>query len=95
MSEFTSALKPYDLETALAADRGEDCLIIDVGTDKNGHPVASLKHVAEQVDHYVHPARAQTFAATKLYIIGRWDPTPSGPPAELESKSTEIKVGVF
>jgi hypothetical protein len=92
MSEFKSALKPYGLEAALAADRGEDCLIIDVGTDKDGHSVASLGHVTKQVDHYVQPARARTFAATKLYIIGRWNWQLPGLLPEAESEKTEIKV---
>jgi hypothetical protein len=94
MSEFKSALKTFDLEAALATDRGEDCLIIDVGTDKNGHSVASLRHIAEQVDHYVHSARAKTFRTTKLYIIGRWNLTQPGllSESELEKFVTQVSV---
>jgi hypothetical protein len=94
MSEFKSALKPYDLEAALAADRGDDCLIIDVDTDKNGHSVASLRHVAEQVDHYVQPTCTKTLAATKLYIIGRWNLTQPGSSAEAESEKIVPQVSI-
>jgi hypothetical protein len=94
MSEFKSALKPYDLWAALAADRGEDCLIINVGRDKEGSAVASLKHVSEQVDHYIHHAQAPTFAATKLYIVGSWNSPPPENVAEAESKRTAIEVSV-
>jgi hypothetical protein len=94
MSELKSALKPYDIEAALVVDRGEDCLIIDVGTDKNGHSVASLRHVAEQVDHYVHPTCTKTLAATKLYIIGRWNLTQPGSSAESESEKIVTQVSI-
>jgi acyl-coenzyme A synthetase/AMP-(fatty) acid ligase len=73
MSDFKSALEPFNLEAALWADRGGGCLVVDVsGRTEHGQYVASLKQVTEQVDYYLHHANAPTFAATKLYVVGDW-----------------------
>jgi hypothetical protein len=92
MGEFKSALKPYNLKAALAADRGEDCLVINAGQDETGRAIPSLKHVSEQVERYLHHARPSTFAATKLYLIGTWNLTP--PEVELGTESTEGEIEV-
>lgn len=76
MSEFKLALKPYDLKTALATDRGEDCLVLDVSHDENSQPVASFKHVVDTVEHYVAQVDGPVFLASKLYVVGEWILTP-------------------
>jgi hypothetical protein len=95
MGEFKSALKPYDVEAALAGDRGEDCLVIDVGRDEAGRAIPSLKHVSEQVERYLQHARSSTFAATKLYLIGKWNLTPPEYVVEDEWNKNEIEVSIF
>jgi len=92
MSEFRSALRAYDLERALATDRGTDCLVIDVGRDDSGQSVPSLAHVVECVDHVLHHARAVAFAATKLYIIGDWNLTPIDSEEALDEEAKETKA---
>lgn len=96
MSEFKSALRTYDLDKALAADRGDDCLVIDVGHNENGEAVPSLQRIVRQVNHHVHNAPALAFAATKLYIIGKWILTPSQGGFEVEAdeggKKTEASA---
>ncbi|KAH5270076.1 hypothetical protein HBI71_064910 [Parastagonospora nodorum] len=92
MSEFRSALKAYNLEKALAADRNSGCLVIDVGHDENGHSIPSHAHVIERVDHVLHYARAAAFAATKLYIVGDWNLTPIDSGDELDEEAKETKA---
>jgi hypothetical protein len=94
MSEFKSALKAYDLQKALAADHGVDCLVIDVGRDDNGQSVPSLAHVIERVDHVLHHARASAFAATKLYVVGEWNLTPTMNIDKVDAGAKELKVGL-
>ena len=67
MSE--AELRPYDLTAALASDRGDNCLVIDVGGDNK----PSVKRVADTVEHNLIHASSKVFAATKLYVIGSWD----------------------
>jgi hypothetical protein len=86
MSEFKSALKPYDLDTALATDRGEDCLIINVGRDEGGQSVASLKQVSDAVERYVNDEPELVSSATKLYVVGEWNLTPYAATTDAESK---------
>jgi hypothetical protein len=93
MSEFRSALKAYNLEKVLAADRNSGCLVIDVGHDENGQSIPSHAHVIERVDHVLHYARAAAFAATKLYIVGDWNLTPIDSGGELDEEAQETKVG--
>jgi hypothetical protein len=90
MSEFRSALKAYDLESALASDRGDRCIVIDVGHDGKGQSVCSLHRVLEQVHQHLQHVHTPTFAATKLYIIGTWSPSPSE--AEAMSETAEVSV---
>jgi hypothetical protein len=92
MSEFKSALKPYDLEAALATDRGDDCLVLDVGYDENGEPVASLGHVVDQVEHYVAHVDDPIFSATKLYIVGAWNLTPTELKDETDTEANDIEA---
>ncbi|KAF1913972.1 hypothetical protein BDU57DRAFT_558891 [Ampelomyces quisqualis] len=75
MSEFKTALKAYDLDVALALDRSDPCLVIDVAHNESGQLVPSLQRVIEQVDKYFHDSHAPTFTATKLYVIGQWNLT--------------------
>lgn len=72
MSDFGSAVQPYDLEKAVAADRGDDCIILDVGRTEDGQPVCSFKHVLAQVERHLVHADTPPCAAKKLYIIGDW-----------------------
>jgi hypothetical protein len=97
MSEFKSALRAYDLDKALAADRGADCLIIEVGRNERGEAVASLQRVADQVDHYIHDVPGSAFAATKLYIIGKWTLIPNVSEEETggEVRDTEVNEIIF
>jgi hypothetical protein len=67
MSE--AEIQPYDLAAALASDRGDDCLVIDVGGDNK----PSVKRVADTVEHKLIHASGKVFVATKLYVIGAWD----------------------
>jgi hypothetical protein len=76
MSEFKKALKPYNLEVALAEDRGKDCLVVDIGRDEDGQSVTSLQQIIKQDHRHDHHAYTPHFAATKLYIIGDWNLTP-------------------
>jgi hypothetical protein len=76
MSEFKSALKPYDLDPALATDRGEDCLVINVGRNDTGHLIASLKQVTDLVESYLNDKPELVLSATKLYVIGKWNLMP-------------------
>jgi hypothetical protein len=92
MSDFKSALKAFDLEKALAADRGKDCLIIDVGRNENGQSLSSHVHAIEQVDQHLQQARAFAFAATRLYIIGEWNLTPHEHEDGANEKVKETKV---
>jgi hypothetical protein len=88
MSEFRSALKAYDLEFALATDRGDRCIVIDVGHDEKGQSVPSLDQVIEQVHQHIQHVHTPTFAATKLYVIGAWNLTLS----EVEVKNEPVEV---
>jgi hypothetical protein len=88
MSEFQSALKPYNLEAALAADRGDDCLIFDVGHDASGQSVASLGEVIAKVENYLDVPNV-VVSATKLYVVGKWKLTPT---EVVESDSIAISV---
>jgi hypothetical protein len=72
MSESKSVQQSYTLDTALAADHGPDCIIINVGLDKTGQLLNSLDRLIEQVDHYISDTHASTFSAKKLYVIGDW-----------------------
>jgi hypothetical protein len=92
MTEFKSALRPYDLEKALTADRGGDCLVIDVGRNDKGEIISSLQRVTEEVDHFIQHAPTTTFAAKKLYIIGKWNLTPAEVNDEAESQPKKIEV---
>jgi hypothetical protein len=89
MSEFQSALKPYNLEAALAADHGEDCVIFDVGHDATGQSVASFKEVVDKVGQYLSDMPETVASTTKLYVIGRWRLTPT---EVVESDSVAISV---
>jgi hypothetical protein len=90
MSEFRSALKAYDLESALASDRGDRCIVINVGHDEKGQSACSLRRVLEQVHQHLQHVHTPTSAATKLYIIGTWSPTPSE--AEAMSEAAEVSA---
>jgi len=92
MSEFKSALKPYDLEAVLAADRGDDCLILDVGRNESGQAVASLKHVVDTVERYIAQVDDPIFSATKLYIVGDWKRSPTQSRKDMDSDNLEPKV---
>ena len=92
MSEFKSALKPYDLDAALAADRGDDCLILDVGHNESGQAVASLKHVVDTVERYIAQVDDPVFSATKLYVVGDWKRSPTQSKNEIDSDDLEPKV---
>jgi hypothetical protein len=91
MGEFKSALKAYDLDKALAADSGIDCLIIDVGRDETGQVVPSLARVIERVDHLLHHSN---LTVDKLYIIGKWNQTPCEHENKADSGVEELKAGV-
>jgi LPS O-antigen subunit length determinant protein (WzzB/FepE family) len=95
MSEFQSALKPYDLDASLAADRGDDCFVVDVGRDESGQPVASLQHVVDTVENYIAQANDSVFSATKLYIVGEWNLTTNQAQDELDSNEEVIKVSLY
>jgi hypothetical protein len=88
MNEFRSALKAYDLESALDSDRGDRCIVIDVGRDEKGQSVPSLDRVVEQVHQHIQHVQTPTFAATKLYVVGAWNLTLS----EVEAKSEAVEV---
>ncbi|KAF2823469.1 hypothetical protein CC86DRAFT_396240 [Ophiobolus disseminans] len=75
--EYELERKAYDLDLALAADGGDDCLVLDVGHNENGEPVASLKHVVDKVERYIAQAVNMVLPATKLYVIGDWKLTPT------------------
>jgi hypothetical protein len=92
MSEFKTALKPYILDAALAADRGQSCLVIDVAQDQRGQLVPSLQNVVEQVNAYFHETNVPTFAATKLYVIGQWNLTPAEVQDEALPGAESMKV---
>jgi hypothetical protein len=94
MADLKSALRPYDLKKALAADRGGDCLVIDVGRNDKGETVPSLQWVTEEVDHFIQHALTPTFAAKKLYIIGEWNLTPAEVNDEAASQAEKIEVSV-
>jgi hypothetical protein len=93
MSEFKAALKPYSLEAALAADRGDDCIVVDIGCGENEHFVPSFERVVEHVDQYIKHPHSSTFAATKLYVIGDWNLTPheAGEGIDPEAKGIEVR----
>jgi hypothetical protein len=91
MNDFGSALRPYDLTKAFAADRGDDCIVIDVGRNEHGQSVCSLKHVLEQVEQHVTHTRLTPCAASKLYITGEWVLTECDE-ANLDSQTRELKV---
>ncbi|KAF1834152.1 hypothetical protein BDW02DRAFT_647814 [Decorospora gaudefroyi] len=74
MAELKLNRAPYRLEEALAAD-GTDksgCFILDVGSDENGAPVASLEKVVKIVDDYLIDVLDRLAPITKLYVVGEW-----------------------
>jgi hypothetical protein len=91
MGDFKSALASYHLQAALAADSDINCLIIDVGCNVDGQPVPSSKHVEDQVNYYLQHDHAPELAATKLYVIGKWNLTLSST-QETDSGSIDTKA---
>jgi hypothetical protein len=94
MSKFKMALKPYSLEAALAADRGDACIIIDFGCDKHGQSAPSLERVVEHVDQFIKRPHLSAFAVTKLYVIGAWSLTQyeEGEETDPETKSIDVSA---
>lgn len=73
MAELKDNLGPYVLETALADDRADNsCYVLNVGRDKDGDVISSLKHVTEQVDNYLINVYDRLTPVTKLYVVGEW-----------------------
>ncbi|KAF2031288.1 hypothetical protein EK21DRAFT_63436 [Setomelanomma holmii] len=93
MSDFEWALEPYNLEAALEADRGDDCLIIDIRGDVHGLE-GSLKYITARVDYYLHYAEAPAFAATKLYVVGDWIPALSMIDEDEEIDEVKLRSNV-
>ncbi|KAF2000228.1 hypothetical protein P154DRAFT_412777, partial [Amniculicola lignicola CBS 123094] len=71
-SKYQEELEPYDVEEALKRDAGSDCVVIDIGQDQHGQRVASLPHLAQEIELFLIPAAQRFTAATKLYVIGEW-----------------------
>ncbi|KAH7406154.1 hypothetical protein DE146DRAFT_435409 [Phaeosphaeria sp. MPI-PUGE-AT-0046c] len=97
MSELKPAFKPYNLETSLFDDCGDDCIVIDVGGGEYAPNTPSLKRVADKVDGYLRNIDAPAFAAKKLYITGQWIASPLdmesvGEPEAIETKECARKV---
>jgi hypothetical protein len=97
MNDFGSALQPYNLTKALAADRGDDCIVLEVGHNEHGQPVCSLKHVLEQVERHLTLTHFTPCAATKLYITGDWILTECDAEheANLNPQAQEVKVSDY
>lgn len=92
MSELKPALKPYNLETALFDDCGEDCIVIDVSGGRYGPFTPSLSSVVKQVDGYLRQVDVPAFAAKKFYVTGQWITTPLEESFVGETGAVEIKV---
>jgi hypothetical protein len=97
MNDFGSALQPYNLTEALAADRGDDCIVLNVGHNEHSQPVYSLKHVLEQVERHLTLTHSTPCAATKLYIMGDWILTECDAEHEenLNLEAQEVKVSDY
>jgi len=61
MAKFEVLMQEYKLEPSHAADEGYDCITI--------HTAA----VNKSVHHLMSEEKDRVEAATKLYVIGKWD----------------------
>ncbi|KAF2876926.1 hypothetical protein BDV95DRAFT_601337 [Massariosphaeria phaeospora] len=81
MADFEANTRLWELPAAMEADQNDNCIVIDVGRDIEGHqmdPRETVTHDTEllldlKVPH--HEGTPDPQSVTKLYVMGEWNAT--------------------